>query len=115
MNHNEPPVYRSTYELTVAITRFVKDCHPDYKLTLGQRLQAEVLTMSNIIYHVNEEEVNEEKAKILKQALNHCFYIRMILRLMLDISIIKLETSVILNLKVDDVAKQITAWRKSVL
>ena len=115
MDNHEPPVYRAAYELTLAITRLVKDCRPDYKMTLGQRLQSETLDMSAVIHHINEAGENAGKAKSLQKALSHCFYIRMILRLMLDISIIKLETSLILNLKIDDVAKQLNAWRKSML
>ncbi len=115
MDNQEPPVYRAAYELTLAITRFVKDCPGEYKLTLGQRLQSEVLDIFNIIQHVNEKSDNSEKVKELQKALNLCFSIRMILRLMLDISIMKMETSVALNFKIDDVAKQLTGWRKSMI
>ncbi len=115
MDNHEPPVYRSAYELALAITRFVKDCPGEYKLTLGQRLQSEVLNMFNVIQHVNEKNNNADKANDLQKALNQCFYLRMILRLMLDISIMKMETSVALNFKIDDVAKQLTGWRKSMI
>lgn len=112
MDNYEPPVYRAAYELTLAITRFVKDCHQDYKLTLGQRLQSEVLAMAVTIYHVND---SSDKANSLQKALDHCFFARMIMRLLLDIGIMKLETSVALNLKIDEVAKQLSGWKKSIL
>ena len=110
MDNHEPPVYRASYELTLAIVRFVKDCNPDYKMTLGAKLQSEVLNMSAVVHHINE---HSEKREYIQKALNHCFYIRMILRLMLDTSIIKLDTSVALNLKIDEVAKQLSGWKKS--
>lgn len=112
MDNREPPIYRVAYELTIAITRYVKDCHQDYKLTLGQTLQKAVLDLQTGIYRINE---SADRLAALQHSINDCFFIRMILRLLLDINIMKLETSIALNLLLEEVSKQLGGWRKSLL
>ena len=110
MSNQEPPIYRSAYELTLSISRFVKDCHASYKLTLGHLLQKEVLQMEATIYHANDQ---ADKALALQTALDSCYFIRIIVRLFLDLNIMKLETNIDLNLKIDETARQLAGWKKS--
>jgi len=110
MTNQDPPVYRAAYELTLAVSRYVKDCHPSYKLTLGHLLQRKVLEMEETIYHVND---SSDKVATLQRALDDCYFIRMIIRLLLDLNIMKLETSIAINFKIDETAKQLAGWKNS--
>jgi len=109
-NFREPPVYRAAYDLTLAASRFVKDCHPDYKNTLGLLLQKQVLEMEEAVYRANDD---QDKAAVLQRALDGCHFVRMIVRLLLDLNLMKLETNVALNLKIDEVARQLAGWKRS--
>jgi len=110
MDYQEPPVYRAAYELTLAICRLVKDCPKDYKDNLGRQLQEEALKLETIIYRVND---SENKAVSLQAALASCYLIRMIIRLFLDLGQMKIETNISLNLKIEEVAKQLAGWKKA--
>ncbi|MFA5024680.1 MAG: four helix bundle protein [Patescibacteria group bacterium] len=110
---HEPPVYRAAYELTIAVCRFVKDCHPDYKNTLGLLLQQEALRLEAELYRVNEAENNEQKVKAIQKVLDACYQTRMIIRLLIDLGIMKVETNIALNLKIEETAKQLAGWKKA--
>ena len=110
MTNQEPPIYRATYELTVAITRFLKFCPNDYKPTLGMLLQTEILKMEAVVFHVND---SENKRNSIQKALDSCYFVRMIIRLFLDLAIMKLETNIALNNYIDECAKQLAGWKKS--
>lgn len=109
MSDQEPPVYRAAYELTIDVCRYVKDCKEDYKGTLGLLMQTEVLNMEMALYHVNDG----EKLDLIQKALDSCYAIRMIARLLLDLGVMKLETSIAINLKIEEVARQLGGWKKS--
>ena len=110
MTNLEPPIYRATYELTIAISRFVADCHEKYKPTLGLLLQTEVLKLEATVYRINE---SENKILAIQRAIDSCYFVRMIVRLFLDLSMMKLETNVLLNNDIDECAKQLAGWKKS--
>lgn len=112
-NYNEPPVYRAAYELTLAVFRFVKDCDKNYRATLGIILEKEALNLEAVIYRINESGSQESKAQAIQQALDSCYQIRMIIRLMIDLGIMKIDTNINLNLKIEETAKQLAGWKKS--
>lgn len=111
--YQEPPIYRAAYDLCLSTIRFVKDCHPDYKTTIGALLQKEALDLLMNVYRVNEAETPIEKVNTIKGALNCCYTVRVISRLLLDLGIIKLETSINLDNKIEETAKQLSGWKKS--
>ena len=107
---NEPPVYRASYILTLEALRFVKDCDKNFKFTLGVALQKAVLEMDLLIYVINESEHKEEA---LSRAINKVYFVRMILRAFIDLGIMKLDTSVSLNLRLESLLQQLTSWKNS--
>ncbi len=112
MSNNEPPVYRAAYELTLMLFRWAKDCPKDYQPSLGFLVQEEAIKLESALCHCQEA---PDKPALLQKALGSCFLIRLILRLLLDLGFVKIETSVAINLKIDDVANQLSGWRKSLL
>ena len=112
MNNQEPPVYRAAYDLTIAVSRYVKDCHRDYKGTIGLLMQSEALKMELFLYHVND---TDNKVGSIQKAIDSCYTIRMIARLLLDLAVMPLDTSISLNLKIEEVARQLGGWKKAQL
>lgn len=110
MENQEPPVYRAAYELTIAVCRYVKDCDEKYKGSLGLLLQTKVLEMEMALYHVND---GENKLGFIQKALDSCYAVRMLTRLLLDLGAIKLETSILLNMKIEEVGRQLGGWKKA--
>ncbi len=110
MDDREPPIYKASYELTLAITRFVRDCDPGYKMTLGQTLQNRVMLLQAAIYQVNEK---LDKILAIQMALNQAYFIKMLLRIFLDMNLMKLETNIILHGLLEDATKQLQGWKKS--
>lgn len=110
MDHREPPIYKVSYEFTLATTRFVRDCDPGYKLTLGHLLQEKTLAMQTAIYQINE---HDNKGLALQIALDRAYYIKMLLRLFMDMSLMKLEANITLHGLLEEVTKQLHGWKKA--
>ena len=110
LDNREPPLYKASYELTLAITRFVRDCEKQYKMTLGQTLQNRTLLLQAAIYQVNEK---TDKVLAIQIALDQAFFIKMLLRLFLDMNLMKLEVNVVLHALLEDVTKQLQGWKKA--
>lgn len=112
MKYQDPPVYRASYEMSVAILRFVRDLPLRYQQALGLMLETKTIEMQDIIYRINE---SEDKAVVINRALGNAYFIRMALRLFLDLGLMKTETNVSLNVKIEEVLKQLSGWRKSLV
>ena len=110
MDHREPPIYKASYEFTLAATRFVRDCDGAYKFTLGHLLQSKTLDMQTTIYQINEA---ENKGLALQIALNRAYYLKMLLRLFMDMSLMKLEVNITLHSLLEEVTKQLQGWKKA--
>ncbi|NCU40046.1 hypothetical protein EOL99_04140 [Candidatus Falkowbacteria bacterium] len=112
MKFQDPPVYRASYEMSIAVLRFARDLPEKYQSTLGLILETKTIEMQDVIYRINE---SEDKAKIIYEALGKAYFIRMALRLFLDLGVMKVETNVLLNMKIEEVLKQLSGWRKALI
>ncbi len=108
----EPLVYRFFYELSLAISRYVKDCNLNYKSTLGLLMQEEVLKMAKEIYHIHD---CEDKVRIIKNLIGSLYIIRLAIRLLLDLGVMKIETNISLNNLIEKNKDQLIGWQKSIL
>ncbi len=64
------PVYKSTYDLLLAIFRFTKDFGKEYKYTVGESLKKETIELLTLIYRAN---VKRDKQELLQEARLYCF------------------------------------------
>jgi len=102
------PVYRASYDLLLELFRFTKEFKREYKFTLGKSMKKEMVEMIGNIYRANSS-FEKRKEKILA-ARENVETIRLFLRLSKDLKIIGVEKFVSLNLKLENVSKQLAGW-----
>ena len=105
----ELPVYRSSYKLVHLLFTSSGNFAREYKYTIGQELKDEGLHLIKNIYRANKA---IDKTICISEARENLEMIRLFLRLVQDFNQVKLKSFVEINLGVEDVSKQLTAWEK---
>jgi hypothetical protein len=108
-NHQELPVYKATYDMTLTIFEFVKDFAKEYKYSVGEALKRECMELTTLIFRANG---SQAKGPILQEARERIEVIRLYVRLMRDLHQVSVKKFVHLNLKVEQVSRQLTGWQK---
>ena len=108
--YSDLPVYKSTYDLLVAIFSFTKDFNKVYKYTVGESLKKETIELLTLIYRSN---VKRDKKDVLQEARERIEVIRLFIRLMKDMQQISIKQFVQINTSVENVSKQLTGWQKA--
>ena len=108
--YNELPVYKTTYDLLLAIFQFTKEFNKEYKYTVGESLKKETIELLTLIYRAN---TRHQKADVLQIAREQIEVIRFLIRVMKDMKQISLEKFVKINQAVENVSKQLSGWQKS--
>ena len=108
--YSDLPVYKSTYDLLVAIFSFTKDFNKVYKYTVGESLKKETIELLTLIYRAN---VKRDKKDVLQEARERIEVIRLFIRLMKDMQQISIKQFVQINTSVENVSKQLTGWQKA--
>ena len=103
-------VYKSTYDLLLAIFRFTKDFSKEYKYTVGESLKKETIELLTLIYRAN---VKRDKQKVLQEARERIEVIRLFIRLMKDMQQISVKQFVQINEVVENVSKQLSGRQKA--
>ena len=109
-NYNDLPVYKSTYDLLIAIFHFTKNFSKEYKYTVGESIKKEALELITLIYRANSK---KDKIKIIAEAREKIEVLRLFIRLMKDMKEISLKQFVQVNKHIENVSKQLTGWQKS--
>ena len=91
--YSDLPVYKSTYDLLLAIFRFTKDFGKEYKYTVGESLKKETIELLTLIYRAN---VKRDKQEVLQEARERIEVIRLFIRLMKDMQQISVKQFVVL-------------------
>ena len=108
--YSDLPVYKSTYDLLLAIFRFTKDFSKEYKYTVGESLKKETIELLTLIYWAN---VKRDKQEVLQEARERIEVIRLFIRLMKDMHQISVKQFVQINEVVENVSKQLSGWQKA--
>lgn len=61
--YSDLPVYKSTYDLLLAIFRFTKDFSKEYKYTVGENLKKETMELLTLKYRAN---IKRDKQQVLQ-------------------------------------------------
>ena len=108
--YSDLPVYKSTYDLLLAIFRFTKYFSKEYKYTVGESLKKETIELLTLIYWAN---VKRDKQEVLQEARERIEVIRLFIRLMKDMQQISVKQFVQINEVVENVSKQSSGWQKA--
>jgi hypothetical protein len=108
--HSDLPVYKSCYDLLLEIFAFTKDFGKEYKYTVGESLKKETIELLTLIFRANSR---PDKAAVLQEARERIEVVRLFIRLMKDMQQISLKRFVQVNMKVEEVSKQLTGWQKA--
>ena len=104
------PVYKSSYDLLLAIFQVSKNFSREYKYTIGQNLKVLATEMILNIYRANS---TFEKKKIIQKARENLEVIRLYLRLLKDLRQISTKKLIYLNELIESVSKQLTGWQRT--
>jgi hypothetical protein len=105
------PVYRITYELLLKVTVATKEFPREYKFTIGQKLQDEVVGLVVLIYKANA--ATTERHLNIKLLLEHLQVVELLIRLSQDMRILSKKHYAALIEMTQSVAKQAEGWKKS--
>lgn len=83
--HTELPIYKLTYELMLLAMELIKNMRRDYKTTVGQKINAECLDLSLLVYKAN---CARDKVQHLDMLLERLQVTELLLRLAVDLALI---------------------------
>ena len=108
--YDQLPVYKATYDLLVVVFHVCQNMERDYKFTIGEKLKNEIIELQVNVFRAN---CREDKCALIGSARENAEVIRLLLRLLHDLKQIKLEKFVDLNVIIESISKQLSAWQKS--
>jgi len=108
--YSDLPVYKASYDLFVTIFEYSKNFNKEYKYTVGEKLKNETIEMMVSIYRAN---TRADKKQLLQSARENIEVIRILFRLLKDLSQIDLKKFVTVNVQIENVSKQLAGWQKA--
>lgn len=103
------PVYKSSYDLLLLVFKVVKDFSREYKYTLWDTIKKEIINLITNIYKANSK---TDKIKNIFLAREKIEILRLYFRLSKDLKIVNLGKFVEVNVLIESISKQLTAWEK---
>ena len=104
------PVYKDTYKLVRLIFEYTKEYPREYKYTLGQDMKRDGLSLVRSIYRANR---STNKKEYLEDFLDDFEILKLEVRLSYDMRILTIKHHAEISKLMDDIGKQINAWRRS--
>ena len=106
------PVYKASYDLLLEIFNFTKNLPREYRYTVGEDLKKQNMEMVINIYRANR---TYSKENTILAAIENLEIMRLYFRVLKDLKQIGLNKFIYINEKIEDVSKQLTAWKKASL
>lgn len=104
------PIYRLTYELLQKVSLVTKDFPREFKFTIGQKLQDEVIGLVVLIYKANLSTNKNEPIALLLERIQVA---ELLIRLSQDLRILTKKNYASLVEMTQSLAKQASGWQKS--
>ena len=108
---SELPVYKLGYDLLLQLYERSASFSREYKFTLGEKLKNEATELLLNIYKANKSSA-EEKQLHIENARQNIEVLRLMLRLCKDLKVLGIKAFVFLNIKVEELSKQLASWQK---
>lgn len=106
----ELPVYKASYDLFIYVFQYTKSFSKEYKYTVGEKLKNETLSLLMHIYRAN---IRTDKKPLLDNARENIEVIRLLFRVLKDLQQINIKKFAEINLKIENISKQLAGWHKS--
>jgi four helix bundle protein len=108
---SELPVYKLGYDLLIELYKRTSNFAREYKFTIGERMKNNVTDMLINIYKANKSK-KENREQYIDQARQNVEVVRLLLRISKDLKVIGMKGFVALNVKVEELSKQLASWQK---
>ncbi len=104
------PVYKTSYDLLILTFKIIKEFTKEYKYSLWDTIKREIINLILNIYKANNK---TNKSRNITTAREKIELLRLYFRLSRDLKIISINKYIEVNVLVESVSKQLTAWAKS--
>ena len=108
---SELPVYKLGYDLMLDIYTRTSLFAREYKYTLGEKLKNEITAMLIHVYKANKTK-KEARLFYIDEARQNIEVVRLLMRLCKDLKILSIKAHVSINVKVEELSKQLASWHK---
>lgn len=105
------PVYKLGYDLMLEIYHRTKTFPREYKFSIGEKIKQESLDLLISIYKANKSK-KENRIKYIEDARANVEVLRLLFRVIKDLKILGTKGFTYLNIKIESLSKQLTAWQK---
>jgi hypothetical protein len=109
--YTELPAYKVGYDLLIQIYKRTASFSREYKYTMGERLKNEATDMLVNIYKANKSK-KENRIGYIETSRQNVEVLRLLLRLCRDLNVLGVKGFVSLNVQVEDLSRQLSAWQK---
>lgn len=107
--HTDLPIYKLTYELMLLAMELIKNMRRDCKSTVGQKINAECLDLSLLVYKAN---CAREKVPYLDRLIERVQVVELLFRLSVDLNLISMGQYAKAIAITAKIGKQAGGWRK---
>jgi hypothetical protein len=104
------PVYKSSYDLLLLVFELIKHFKKEYKYTLWDTIKREIINLISNIYKANRKKYKTKNIVLSREKVE---LLRLYFRLWKDLKIISLKKFIDINVLLESISKQLTAWEKS--
>ena len=110
-NYDTLPIYKATYDFLLRVMHAISHFPRQYKYTLGEKIQAEVIDLIISIYKVNSTKT--DKVEFLKRMEEQIQLIYLLLRISHDMKLMPTEKYAGIVELADGIASQTKGWLKA--
>ena len=107
--YDQLPVYKAGFDFLLGVYDMCKNMERDYKFSIGEDLKKDVKRLLKNVYHANRV---TDKLNFILAARENVEDIRLDLRVLRELGKIQPNTFVDMNVKLEDISKQLAAWYK---
>ncbi|MDR1168241.1 MAG: four helix bundle protein [Heliobacteriaceae bacterium] len=108
--HEHLPIYKTTYDLLIALMHTTKNFPREFKFTLGEKIQNHILELLVDIYRANS--AKDKRADIIS-ILEHVQYLNLFMRISFDLKILTTERYAVFIEQTGSISKQAQGWLKN--
>lgn len=108
---SELAVYKTGYDFLLEIYNRTKNFPREYKFSLGEKMKEASLDLLIDVYKANK---SKKSARIthIESARQNVEVLRLLLRISKDLQLLSTKGFTSLNIMIQDLSKQLTAWQK---